>query len=203
MPTNPGDATAESLLSIYLESKDQIPLTIQGDAESSPYGSLDQGLSGITLQTSCVFSVSRFSETIADSIRSHISFPGQGIPLVDNIRIYLDLVQAFCSNNASFDFQVSFRFVFLSRQITSSLSNSFLTRLITTWRRISLFSILRVLQVKTESSMLRSITNLRHHSLRTRVKLLEVTLSKYLRNSLKVLLVVCLSSPISPQVSIS
>ncbi|GAA6063179.1 hypothetical protein JCM10212_003114 [Sporobolomyces blumeae] len=84
-PANPGDATAESLLTAYLEEKGQIPITIQGDEQSSPYGSLDQGLAGITLQS---------------------SFPGQGIPLVDNIRIYLDLVQAFCNSSASFDFQI-------------------------------------------------------------------------------------------------
>jgi hypothetical protein len=58
MPSNPGDATAESLLTAYLETKDQIPITIQGDAESSPYGSLDQALSGLTLSSSYVLSFS-------------------------------------------------------------------------------------------------------------------------------------------------
>jgi len=52
MPTNAGDETAQSLLTAYLEQKDQIPITIQGDAESSPYGSLDQAFSGITLTSS-------------------------------------------------------------------------------------------------------------------------------------------------------
>ena len=52
MPTNAGDETAQSLLSAYLETKDQIPITIQGDAESSPYGSLDQAFSGISLTSS-------------------------------------------------------------------------------------------------------------------------------------------------------
>ncbi|GAA5914535.1 uncharacterized protein JCM6883_003197 [Sporobolomyces salmoneus] len=86
MPSNPGDETAQSLLTAYLETKDQIPITIQGDDSSSPYGSLDQGLAGLTLAS---------------------SFPGQGIPLVHDIRIYLDLVQAFCSSNTSFDFSIN------------------------------------------------------------------------------------------------
>ncbi|GAA5937070.1 uncharacterized protein JCM15063_000146 [Sporobolomyces koalae] len=86
MPTNPDDATAESLLTAYLETKDQIPVTVQGDDTSSPYGSLDEALAGIKLDT---------------------SFPGQGIPLVHDIRIYLDLVKAFCNSSASFDFSLN------------------------------------------------------------------------------------------------
>ncbi|GAA5951249.1 hypothetical protein JCM3765_002422 [Sporobolomyces pararoseus] len=86
MPEPDSDPTAQSLLTAYLETKGPIDITIKGDETSSPYGSLDQGLAGLTLQS---------------------SFPGQGIPLVHDIRIYLDLVQAFCNSSASFDFSIN------------------------------------------------------------------------------------------------
>ena len=110
MPSDPNDATAESLLTAYLETKDQIPITIQGDTSSSPYGSLaDQALAGLKLTSSYVVDhVSlNYSAIITYALSGPNRFPGQGIPLVHDIRIYLDLVQAFCSNNASFDFSVS------------------------------------------------------------------------------------------------
>ena len=52
MPQPDSDATAQSLLTAYLETKGPIDITIQGDESSSPYGSLDQGLAGLTLQSS-------------------------------------------------------------------------------------------------------------------------------------------------------
>lgn len=109
MPSDPNDATAESLLTAYLETKDQIPITIQGDTSSSPYGSLaDQALAGLKLSSSYALDpLFLISPTTTYAIYGHYRFPGQGIPLVHDIRIYLDLVQAFCSNNASFDFSVS------------------------------------------------------------------------------------------------
>lgn len=84
-PANPGDATAEDLLTQYLETKGQIPLTIQGDGSSTPYGSLKEAFTGVHLET---------------------SFPGQGIPLVHDIQIFVDFVTAFCNNTATFDFRV-------------------------------------------------------------------------------------------------
>ncbi|GAA5969858.1 hypothetical protein JCM21900_004182 [Sporobolomyces salmonicolor] len=85
MPTDPNNAVAESLLSTYLETNGQIPLTIVGDTQSSPYGSLDEALAGVKLES---------------------SFAGQGIPLIDNIRVYVDLVEALCNSSAAFDFQL-------------------------------------------------------------------------------------------------
>lgn len=84
-PSDPSNAVAQDLLSQYLETKGQIPLTIQGDAESSPYDGLDQAFSGIQLET---------------------SFPGQGLPLVHDIEVYVDLIQAVCNSTAAFDFRV-------------------------------------------------------------------------------------------------
>ncbi|KAM0750211.1 hypothetical protein T439DRAFT_247618 [Meredithblackwellia eburnea MCA 4105] len=75
MPANPGDATAEQLLSDYLELTTQIPLTIQGDSTSSPYGSLAAALTPVTLAT---------------------SFPGQGLPLVHDIVVSFNLY-LYCS----------------------------------------------------------------------------------------------------------
>ncbi|GAA5897781.1 hypothetical protein JCM8208_000260 [Rhodotorula glutinis] len=86
MPADPNNAVAEDLLTQYLSTKGQIPLTIQGDAESSPYGALDQAFSGLKLET---------------------SFPGQGLPLVHDIEIYVDLIAAVCNNSASFDFRIN------------------------------------------------------------------------------------------------
>ncbi|BGP00846.1 hypothetical protein RTBOTA2_002159 [Rhodotorula toruloides] len=85
-PANPGDATAEDLLTQYLETKGQIPLTIQGDGSSTPYGSLKEAFTGVHLET---------------------SFPGQGIPLVHDIQIFVDFVTAFCNNTATFDFRIN------------------------------------------------------------------------------------------------
>ncbi|BGP22157.1 pre-rRNA processing protein [Rhodotorula toruloides] len=84
-PADPADATAEDLLTQYLETKGQIPLTIQGDGTSSPYGSLQEAFTGVHLET---------------------SFPGQGIPLVHDIQIFVDFVTAFCNDTATFDFRI-------------------------------------------------------------------------------------------------
>ncbi|GAA6027071.1 hypothetical protein JCM8097_006088 [Rhodosporidiobolus ruineniae] len=82
MPADPNNAVAEDILAQYLETSGQIPITIVGDASSSPYGSLDEAFSGISLSS---------------------SFPGQGIPLVHDIVIYLDLVTALCNSSATFE----------------------------------------------------------------------------------------------------
>ncbi|GJN94719.1 hypothetical protein Rhopal_007810-T1 [Rhodotorula paludigena] len=85
-PDPDSNEIAQDLLTQYLSTKGQIPLTIQGDASSSPYDSLDEAFSGITLST---------------------SFPGQGIPLVNDIEIYVDLIEALCNNTAAFDFRIN------------------------------------------------------------------------------------------------
>ncbi|BGP44010.1 hypothetical protein JCM10449v2_008067 [Rhodotorula kratochvilovae] len=86
MPSDPGNAVAEDLLTQYLSTKGDIPLTIQGDDGSSPYGSLDQAFSGVRLET---------------------SFPGQGLDLVHDIEVYVDLIQALCTSTAAFDFRIN------------------------------------------------------------------------------------------------
>ncbi|GAA6057282.1 hypothetical protein JCM3770_004534 [Rhodotorula araucariae] len=85
-PSDPGNAVAEDLLTQYLSTTGDIALTIQGDDQSSPYGSLDQAFSGVKLET---------------------SFPGQGLPLVHDIEVYVDLIQALCTSTAAFDFRIN------------------------------------------------------------------------------------------------
>jgi hypothetical protein len=51
MPANPNDTVAQSFLTAYLEQSGPVPLTIKGDSESSPYGSLIPALEGATLTT--------------------------------------------------------------------------------------------------------------------------------------------------------
>lgn len=73
----------------------QISLVVQGDTSSSPYGSLQLALSHITLPTS-------FPGTLLPAVLlNHNLTPsctdtGQGIPIVHNIIITLDLFQAAC-----------------------------------------------------------------------------------------------------------
>ena len=43
---------AQSFLTRFLQTADNIPLTVQGDAASSPYGSLQPALEGVHLATS-------------------------------------------------------------------------------------------------------------------------------------------------------
>jgi hypothetical protein len=125
-PSNPSDATAQDLLAQYLETKDQvslsplrscyvktladprprlqIPLTIQGDSSSSPYGSLQPALSGVTLETSYAFEPSHQPLSFADVTNfAPDRFPGQGIPLVSDIVIYFDLVQGLCNSTVNIE----------------------------------------------------------------------------------------------------
>jgi hypothetical protein len=44
--------SAQSFLTEYISSGDNIPLTIKGDGQSSPFGSLIVGLEGVSLETS-------------------------------------------------------------------------------------------------------------------------------------------------------
>ena len=52
MPSDTNNTIAQSFLTSVLQSSDVLPLTVQGDAASSPYGSLQPALEGLTLQTS-------------------------------------------------------------------------------------------------------------------------------------------------------
>ncbi|KAL8278093.1 hypothetical protein RQP46_009553 [Phenoliferia psychrophenolica] len=86
MPADAGDAVAQSLLTAYLETKGNIPLVVSGDLKSSPYVSLQPALSHISLQS---------------------GFPGQGLPLVHDIVIYLDLITVLCTNEVAFTFSIN------------------------------------------------------------------------------------------------
>lgn len=77
-PPNPADTNAQAILTAYLSTTGAVPITVQGDVLSSPYGSLQEGLSKVTLET---------------------SFPGQGKPLISDIVIYFDPIQAICKNS--------------------------------------------------------------------------------------------------------
>lgn len=52
MPANPNDTTAQAFLTQFLTGTDNIPLSIQGDSGSSPFGSLQPALEGAKLDTS-------------------------------------------------------------------------------------------------------------------------------------------------------
>ncbi|KAH9850917.1 hypothetical protein C2E23DRAFT_886961 [Lenzites betulinus] len=51
-PADANDTTAQSFLTEFLQTADTIPLTIKGDSDSSPFGSLQPGLEGVTLSAS-------------------------------------------------------------------------------------------------------------------------------------------------------
>ncbi|KAM0789126.1 hypothetical protein ACM66B_003180 [Microbotryomycetes sp. NB124-2] len=85
-PEDPGSEVAQDLLTQYVSTKGQIPINIEGDTQSSPYGSLAAALDGVSLTS---------------------SFPGQGIPLISDIRLYLDLVNALCNSSIEFDFRIN------------------------------------------------------------------------------------------------
>lgn len=58
-PANPNDTVAQSFLTTFLQTANTIPLTVQGDSASTPYGSLQPALEGITLATSITGIVSK------------------------------------------------------------------------------------------------------------------------------------------------
>ncbi|KAL1943642.1 hypothetical protein VTO73DRAFT_4087 [Trametes versicolor] len=51
-PADANDTVAQSFLTEFLQTDDNIPLTIQGDSDSSPFASLQPGLEGVELTTS-------------------------------------------------------------------------------------------------------------------------------------------------------
>ncbi|SCV70806.1 BQ2448_3568 [Microbotryum intermedium] len=84
-PTDRSDPRAQDLLAQYLETTGPIPIQIEGDTSSSPYGSLKPALAELSLNS---------------------SFPGQGKPLVNKIIIYIDLVTAFCNKTVTIQIQL-------------------------------------------------------------------------------------------------
>lgn len=52
MPDDANDTTAQGFISDFVQSADTLPVTIKGDEDSSPYGSLVPALEGITIVTS-------------------------------------------------------------------------------------------------------------------------------------------------------
>ncbi|PFH51992.1 hypothetical protein AMATHDRAFT_74502 [Amanita thiersii Skay4041] len=50
-PDNANDTVAQSFLTRFIQSTDDIPLTIDGDSASSPYGSLQLALAGVQIST--------------------------------------------------------------------------------------------------------------------------------------------------------
>jgi len=52
MPANANDTVAQSFLTEFLSTGNNIPLQIKGDGQSSPFGSLVVGLEGVSLDTS-------------------------------------------------------------------------------------------------------------------------------------------------------
>lgn len=51
-PSDANDTVAQSFLTRFLQTSDTIPLTVQGDAASTPFDSLQPALEGISLSTS-------------------------------------------------------------------------------------------------------------------------------------------------------
>ncbi|KAI9066059.1 hypothetical protein FKP32DRAFT_1566723 [Trametes sanguinea] len=51
-PADANDTTAQAFLTEFLQTDDDIPLTIKGDSDSSPFASLQPGLEGVELSTS-------------------------------------------------------------------------------------------------------------------------------------------------------
>ena len=51
MPADANDTKAQAFLTEFITSGDNIPLTIHGDAASSPYGSLQAAMSDLVIQT--------------------------------------------------------------------------------------------------------------------------------------------------------
>ncbi|KAH8925300.1 hypothetical protein BT69DRAFT_1216651 [Atractiella rhizophila] len=86
MPADPNNANAESLLTAYLSTTDQIPIQIHGSESSTPYGSLAAALEGVTLQS---------------------SFAGLGTPLVTHIDIFLDIFQSLCDKETELTFTIT------------------------------------------------------------------------------------------------
>lgn len=59
MPADANDTVAQAFLTEFLQTSDVIPVTVQGDLASSPYGSLQPALEGVSLSTSITGIVSK------------------------------------------------------------------------------------------------------------------------------------------------
>lgn len=86
MPADANNTIAQSFLTSVLQTANVLPLTVQGDAASSPYGSLQPALEGITLSTSI----------------TGLNVP----PIIAGVHTYIDLVTTLGNGGyiqASFD----------------------------------------------------------------------------------------------------
>lgn len=66
-PADANDTVAQSFLTEFLQTDDSIPLTIQGDSDSSPFASLQPGLEGVELMTSLKGASQCFTHIISQS----------------------------------------------------------------------------------------------------------------------------------------
>lgn len=65
-PADANDTVAQSFLTEFLQSEDDIPLIIQGDSDSSPFASLQPGLEGVELTSSIKGTSSSFIRHITE-----------------------------------------------------------------------------------------------------------------------------------------
>lgn len=77
MPSDPSNTVAQSLLTAYLKQTGQIPLTIDGDTSSSPYGALQTALDGVSLATSCALSLVSQREILLTPVFAQFPWPRQ------------------------------------------------------------------------------------------------------------------------------
>jgi hypothetical protein len=76
---------AQSFITQYISSSGDIPVTVQGDASSSPYASLQPALEGIKLSS---------------------SIKGIGKQLVSNVNVYITLA-TLLTNTITLDFDLN------------------------------------------------------------------------------------------------
>lgn len=86
----PNDKSQSAILTEFLQrpvfgSSDLIPITVSGDGQSSPYGSLIPALEGVSLNA---------------------AFQGAGAQLVNFVHVVVEIAAAFCQNSASMQFKV-------------------------------------------------------------------------------------------------
>ena len=67
-PSDANDTTAQAFLTEFLQTDDDIALTIKGDSDSSPFASLQPALEGVELSTS----LKGMLDDNSSDIRSHL-----------------------------------------------------------------------------------------------------------------------------------
>jgi len=84
MPADANDTTAQSFLSDFLTSTDTLDLTIKGDSGSSPFGSLQPALEGVSLSS---------------------SLTGNGVTLITQVNVFITL-ESLITNLVTINFDV-------------------------------------------------------------------------------------------------